>query len=110
MEAFSAQGVRSLHGGTESAGTTRIPELLPGFRKAPVPGPLSPNRFPAQVRPTKKISDPDRRKDKCLIMSRHGGGAPPESRWIHPALAPGYRPMEKRAKSPTRLGEEPQKI
>ena len=31
-ESFSAQGVRPVPGGTESAGPTRIPERLLGFR------------------------------------------------------------------------------
>jgi len=56
---FSAQGVRPAKGGTESAGTTRYPERLPGFRKAPVPDPLSPNRIPAPMPTTKSFSDPN---------------------------------------------------
>jgi hypothetical protein len=46
-ERFSAQGVRPVHDGTESAGTTRIRERLLGFREAPVPDALSENRIPA---------------------------------------------------------------
>jgi hypothetical protein len=57
---FFAQGVRSAHGGTESAGKTRIPERLLGFRKAPVPDPLSQNRILLQTRAAKEISDPNR--------------------------------------------------
>jgi hypothetical protein len=45
---FSAPRVRPLPGGTESAGTTRIPERLPGFRKAPVPDPLRKTESPLQ--------------------------------------------------------------
>jgi hypothetical protein len=45
---FSAPGVRPVPGGTESAGTTRIPERLPGFRKAPVPDPLRKTESPLQ--------------------------------------------------------------
>jgi hypothetical protein len=37
---FSAPGVRPVPDGTESAGTTRIPERILRFRKAPVPDPL----------------------------------------------------------------------
>jgi hypothetical protein len=43
---FSAPGVCPVPGGTESAGTTRIPERLPGFRKAPVPDPLRKTESP----------------------------------------------------------------
>jgi len=52
-EIFSAQGVRPAHGGTESAGKTRISEQLLGFRKAPVPDPLSEIRILAQTGETK---------------------------------------------------------
>jgi hypothetical protein len=50
------QGGPPAHGGTESAGTTRIQERLLGFRKAPVPDPLSKNRIPAPIRITKSFS------------------------------------------------------
>jgi hypothetical protein len=40
--------VRPVPGGTESAGTTWIPERLPGFRKAPVPDPLRKTESPLQ--------------------------------------------------------------
>jgi hypothetical protein len=59
-EIFSALGVRSAHGGTESAGKTRNRERLLGFRKTPVPDPLSENRILAQAQGTKEFSDPDR--------------------------------------------------
>jgi hypothetical protein len=52
-EIFSAQGVRPVPDGTESAGTTMIPERLLAFRKAPVPDPFAENRIPAPIRPTK---------------------------------------------------------
>ncbi len=50
-EICSAQGVRSTHGGTESAGNTRIPDRSLGFRKAPVPDPLSEDRIPPPDEP-----------------------------------------------------------
>jgi len=59
-EIFSAQGVRPAHDGTESAGTTPIPERLPGFRKESVPDPLAPNRNPGPRGTTKSFSDPNR--------------------------------------------------
>ena len=57
---ISAQGVRPAHGGTESAGTTRIRERLPGFRKAPVPDRLPENRIPVPIPATQSFSDANR--------------------------------------------------
>jgi hypothetical protein len=45
---LSAPGVRPVPGGTESAGTTRIPERIPRFRKAPVPDPLPKSEYRLQ--------------------------------------------------------------
>jgi hypothetical protein len=70
---FSAPGVRPVPGGTESAGTTRIPERLPGFRKAPVPDPL--RKTESQLPSGRLHHDPTRtdgRKTASLCPVRDG--------------------------------------